>query len=98
MARKIRSTKRADKRFEEIKDYLNDNFGEVFVAGFVKRVFAFYDILTEFPRIGTLHDRERGIYGFVLEKQVSVFYRFNDQEVVILNFYDNRSGPDRRKY
>ncbi len=98
MARKIKSTKRADRRFEEIKEYLNDDFGDAYVARFVKRVFAFYDVLAEFPRIGTLHDRQRGIYGFVLEKQVSVFYRFDDKEVVILNFFDNRSGPDRIRY
>ncbi len=98
MARKIRSTKRADRRFEEIKEYLTTEFGENTTERFVKRVFSFYDIVTDFPKIGTLVNKEKGIYGFVLEKPVSVFYRVDNKEVIILNFFDNRSGPGKKKY
>ena len=98
MARTIRSTKLANKRFEEIKEYVDQNFGEAYVSKFVKSVFALYDVLITFPQIGVLHDKKRKIYRFVLRKQVSIFYRFNDHEVVILNFFDNKSGPDRQKY
>ncbi len=98
MARKIRSTKRADRRFEEIKEYLTTEFGENTTERFVKRVFSFYDIVTDFPKIGTLVNKEKGIYGFVLEKPVSVFYRVHNKEVIILNFFDNRSGPGKKKY
>lgn len=98
MARKIRSTKRADRRFEEIKEYLTTEFGEDTTERFVKRVFSFYDIVTDFPKIGTLVNKEKGIYGFVLEKPVSVFYRVDNKEVIILNFFDNRSGPGKKKY
>lgn len=98
MARKIRSTKRADRRFEEIKEYLTTEFGENTTERFVKRVFSFYDIVTDFPKIGMLVNKEKGIYGFVLEKPVSVFYRVHNKEVIILNFFDNRSGPGKKKY
>ena len=98
MARKIRSTKRADRRFEEIKEYLTTEFGENTTERFVKRVFSFYDIVTDFPKIGTLVNMEKGVYGFVLEKPVSVFYRVHNKEVIILNFFDNRSGPGKKKY
>ncbi len=98
MARKIRSTKRADRRFEEIKEYLTTEFGENTTERFVKRVFSFYDIVTDFPKIGMLVNKEKGIYGFVLEKPVSVFYRVDNKEVIILNFFDNRSGPGKKKY
>ena len=98
MARKIRSTKRANRRFEEIKDYLTEKFGENTTERFVKRVFSFYGIIGTFPQIGTLHDKEKEIYGYVLDKPVSIFYRFNDKEVVILNFFDNRSGPNIKKF
>ncbi len=98
MARKIKTTKRARRRFEEIKEYLTEQFGEHTTQRFVRRVFAFYDVISAFPRIGTLHNPEKGIYGYVLEKPVSVFYRFNENEVVILNFFDNRSDPNRIKH
>ena len=45
-----------------------------------------------------LVNKEKGIYGFVLEKPVSVFYRVDNKEVIILNFFDNRSGPGKKKY
>lgn len=98
MARKVKSTKRADLRFEEIKNYLTKEFGETTTERFVKKVFSFYDILGTFPQIGVVHNPKKGIYGYVLDKPVSVFYRFNDVEVVILNFFDNRSGPERKKH
>ncbi len=94
MPRKIRVTRRADKRFDEIKYYIGE--GPIHQSKFVKRVFAFYDVIIQFPRIGTLHDRTKGIYGFVIARQVYVFYRFDDKQAVILNFFDNRTDPSQQ--
>lgn len=97
MGRQIRFTKTADKRFDEILEYLNVEFGPTSVDRFLERTYSFFDILVDFPQIGKLDDKHKGIYGFVLEKQVTVFYRFNDKEIILLNFYDNRSKPKKRK-
>jgi plasmid stabilization system protein ParE len=97
MVRKIRLTKNADKRFDEILEYLNKEFGKPTATKFIERTYSFFDLIAEHPQIGRIEDKRKGIYGFVLEKPVSVFYRFNNQEVVIINFFDNRMNP-KRKY
>lgn len=97
MVRKIRLTKKADKRFDEILEYLDKEFGKSTATKFIERTYSFFDLIAEHPRIGRIEDKIKGIYGFVLEKPVTVFYRFTNKEVVILNFFDNRTNP-KRKY
>ena len=96
MVRKIRLTKKADKRFDEILEHLNNEFGRTTATKFLERTYLFFDLLVEHPQIGRIEDKNRGIYGFVLEKPVTVFYRFNNKEVVILNFFDNRTNPKKK--
>ena len=96
MARKIRSTKRADRRFEEIKEYLTTEFGENTTERFVKRLFSFYDIVTDFPKIGTLVNKEKGIYGFVLEKPVSVSTGVIIRKLSFLIFLITGPGLERK--
>ena len=97
MVRKIRLTKKADKRFDEILEYLDQEFGKSTATKFIERTYSFFDLIAEHPQIGRIEDKIKGIYGFVLEKPVTDFYRFTNKEVVILNFFDNRTNP-KRKY
>lgn len=94
MARKIRLTKKADKRLDVILDYLHEEFGKTTASKFIKRTYSFFELIAEHPQIGRIEDSTKGIYGFVLEKPITVFYRFNTKEVVILNFFDNRMNPE----
>jgi len=96
MARKIRLTKRASSRLNEILIHIESNFGSVVAKRFLKRTYSFFDILIDFPHIGTLEDRKKGIHGFVVEKPITIFYRYNNREIVILNFFDNRMNPKKR--
>jgi len=93
MVRKIRLTKKADKRFDEILEYLNKEFGKSTATKFIERTYSFFDLISEHPQIGRIEDKSKGIYGFVLNRPVTVFYRFTNKEVVILNFFENRTNP-----
>jgi len=96
MARRIRLTKRASRRLNEILTHLETNFGSLVAKRFLKRTYSFFNILIDFPQIGTLEDKQKGIYGFVVEKPITIFYRYNEQEIVILNFFDNRMDPQKK--
>ncbi len=73
MVRKIRLTKRADKRFDDIFKYLDAEFGRFTAIRFLERTYSFFDVIAQFPQIGRIEDRQKGIYGFVLEKTVTIF-------------------------
>ena len=49
MALKIRWTKRAEKKFDKIIEYLLTEWNEQVTETFVKKVYDFIEILTDFP-------------------------------------------------
>ena len=97
MALEIYWTKRADKNFDKIIEYLLNEWGENVSHAFVKKVYDFLDILAEFPEIGTIENRKKGIRGFAIVKQVNVFYRIIGNKIILLNFFDNRQDPKRKR-
>jgi len=97
MALKIVWTKRADKSFDKIIVYLEIEWNTSVVRSFVKKTYDLLDILIEFPEIGSIENEEKNIRGFTLIKQVNVFYKIKEDELIILNFFTNRQNPKKKK-
>ena len=97
MALEIYWTKTADKKFDKIIEYLSREWGKSTAKAFTKKVYEFLDLLSEFPEIGTTENKEKEIRGFTIVKQVSIFYRLDDNKIILLNFFDNRQNPKNRK-
>jgi plasmid stabilization system protein ParE len=98
MALEIVWSKIADEKFDLILEYLTKEWGIKVTKAFVKKVYDFLDILSEFPEIGTLENRDKAIRGFVIIKQVSVFYTIRNNRIIILNFFDNRQSPSKKRF
>ncbi len=98
MALKIYWTKRANKKFDQILEYLLEEWGESVAKAFTRKVYEFLDILTEFPEIGTIENKEKGIRGFTIIRQVNLFYRISGDKVILLNFFDNRQHSGKKKF
>ena len=93
MALKVKWSKYADQSFDRILNYLEAEWGETVARAFVRRTYEFLDLLSEFPEIGSIENPEPQIRGFVLVKQITVFYIRKKDSVILLNFYDNRRKP-----
>jgi plasmid stabilization system protein ParE len=91
-------SKRADQKFDKIIKFLGDEWGETSTKVFVRKVYDFLELLQEFPEIGTLENKETNIRGFVIVKQLTLFYKIDQQKIILLNFFDNRMNPKKRKY
>jgi len=98
MALEIVWSRRADEKFDLILKYLSEEWGTQVTKAFVKKFYDFLDILSEFPEIGTLENKEKAIRGFVIIKQVSVFYTIRNNRIIILNFFDNRQSPSKKRF
>ena len=98
MALKIEWTKRADKKFDTILVYLNEEWGERVTANFVKKVYEFLDVLVEYPEIGTLEHKQKGVRGFTIVKQVSIFYKVSGNKIILLDFFDTRQNPNKERF
>ena len=57
MALEIVWSKRADKNFDSILEHLSEEWGNKVTKAFVKKVYDLFDILSEFPEIGTLENK-----------------------------------------
>ena len=98
MAREIVWTKRATKKFKKILEYLEFEWGSQVTKNFVTRTYTILDLIANQPEIGSLENQEKNIRGFLLTKQNRLFYRTTAKEIVMLNFFDTRSGSKRIKF
>ncbi len=97
MALEICWSKRADKNFDKIFEYIQNEWGERVARAFIKKVYDFLDILAEFPEIGTVENKEKGIRGFTIVKQINLFYRISGNRIILLSFFDNRQNPKKKR-
>jgi len=98
MARKIIWTKRASQKLNKVVAYLENEWGDKVTREFVIQTFAIVEIISDQPEIGTLENKEKNIRGFLLSKHNRLFYRITPDELIILNIFDTRSGPGRKKF
>lgn len=98
MALIIHWTRRADHKFDQILQYLLKEWGEGGTQTFVKQVYEFLNIIVEFPEIGTIENRDKEIRGFVIVKQITVFYKITNKKVILLDFFDNRQHPSKKRF
>jgi plasmid stabilization system protein ParE len=96
MALTIRWTKRAQKKFDLIIEYLLIEWNEHVAEAFVKKVYEFIDTLADFPEIGIIENKEKAIRGFTIVKQINIFYHIEGSQIIILDFFDNRQEPKRK--
>lgn len=92
----IKVSKRAEKSFRSIKDFIKSKWGELIVDAFEQKIIDFLDLLEDFPEIGTLEIPEKRIYGFQLTKQTRVFYRIKAERIIIIEFFDVRQDPKKK--
>ena len=98
MALNIFWSKHADKSFDSIITWLQSNWGEHSVSLFVKKVYEFLEMISEFPEIGSLENTDLNIRGFVIVKQITIFYQVRNEKIIILNFYDNGQRPKSKRF
>jgi plasmid stabilization system protein ParE len=96
MALKIRWTTRADIKLDQLIIYLESEWGDNVVKAFMRKLYDFLEILSEFAEIGSMQYPEKKIRGFALTKQVTIFYKIDDNQIVLLDIFDNRSDPKKK--
>ena len=95
MALEIKWSKQADRTFDKIIEYLRKHWGDHVVMAFVRKTYDFLDVLADFPEIGSMQLKEKDVRGFVIIKQVIVFYKIKGNSVILLSFFDCRQNPER---
>ena len=96
MALEIRWTTKADIKLDHIIIYLETEWSESVVKAFMRKLYDLLEILSEFPEIGSMQYPDKNIRGFSLTKQVSIFYKIESDQIILLDLFDNRSDPKKK--
>ena len=96
MALEIRWTNRADIKLDHIIIYLETEWGKSVVKAFMRKLYDFLGILSEFPGMGAMQFSDKNIRGFSLTKHVSIFYKIEGDQIILLDLFDNRSDPKKK--
>jgi hypothetical protein len=63
-----------------------------------KKFSILYDTLAEYPELGTIQNKEMEIRGFTMVKQINIFYKISKHQLIILDFFDNRQSPQKKRF
>jgi addiction module RelE/StbE family toxin len=95
MALEIKWSKTANNDLYSITTYLEQYLSEDNLISFIDSVFKCLDQISEFPEIGIVENKRKGMRSFLINKNCRVFYRITEIEVILLAFIDTRSNPQR---
>jgi len=98
MAKKIIWTKRSIQKFNKIIEFLSLKWGNQVTRNFVSRTYDILELIAEHPELGTLEHIEKNIRGFLLTKHNRLFYRVEEESIIVLNFFDTRSNPKTKNF
>lgn len=96
MAHKIKFTTRANEELDKILEFLEENYSFDTAAELLLKVYDVMDMLSNFPFIGSKEIPEKNIRAIIITKHLKLFYRVEDIEVILLNFFDTRQNPDKK--
>ncbi|MEN0054966.1 MAG: hypothetical protein AAGC65_14925 [Mucilaginibacter sp.] len=83
-------TKRSNTDAIAIKNYLLYKFTQKEVAKFYRLLQIFERVITVFPELYPLSSKGKNVRRAVLSKQLSVFYKINQDQIVVIAILDNR--------
>jgi plasmid stabilization system protein ParE len=98
MAKTIVWNRRASNNFNSIIKYLEEEWGDRVTRNFVIRTYEILELLAKNPEMGPVEHFERQIRGFVITKHNTLFYRIEEDKLILLNFFDNRQHPRKKSY
>ena len=96
MALQVVVSKRAAKNLDKILAYIHSEFGENITIKITKKVFSCIELIAEFPDVGTVEVKENGIRGFLIKRQLKIFYRVKKNRLIIINLFDTRQHPKKK--
>ncbi|HMQ75716.1 MAG TPA: type II toxin-antitoxin system RelE/ParE family toxin [Flavobacteriales bacterium] len=91
MSRRPVWTIQADETFGEILAYIRQEWGVAAAQAFFGEVEHTVDLLVAFPEGGILERPELGIRSIPVARQVRLFYRLDDELLILLELIDVRT-------
>ncbi|MEX2231176.1 MAG: type II toxin-antitoxin system RelE/ParE family toxin [Cyclobacteriaceae bacterium] len=87
-------TRRAEKNYDAIKEYIRKEWGEKTAEEFTLKTDEFFNLLKAYPAMGQIEKDE--IRGFQLTPHTRILYRTKGERIIILALFDVRQDPKNK--
>jgi plasmid stabilization system protein ParE len=88
-------TRNAICHFDEIINFLLLTWNEEIAQSFIDLVENELLFIKSNPKCYPMFDEFRNIRKVVVHKNVSLFYRLNENKIELISFWDNRQNPNK---
>lgn len=86
----IKWTSRAEKSYGDQLEYLFNKWGNTSTVNFMNLTEKVLEHISETPRMYHCHDKKENLHRCVLNKQVSLYYKVEQDTVFLVVFWPNR--------
>ncbi|MBZ0202635.1 MAG: type II toxin-antitoxin system RelE/ParE family toxin [Ignavibacteria bacterium] len=97
MVSEIKFSSKAERDFVSIIEYLENNWSLTEIRRFNKIFKKRIQTIKLFPYSYPSLSNRNNIRKCVLMKQITLYYRINENEIIILSLYDSRQNPSKLK-
>ena len=93
--RKVVLSRWAANKLDKLLEYLEANWSTKVKSQFLDKLTTSLTNLSQFPEIGQGSEEVSGLRQFVITKQTTLYYRFNDKQLQVVTLFDTRMNPKK---
>ena len=98
MVQKVIFTKTADRTFNDIATFLEQNVSLSSAEKFAEKVDSKIEKLTKQPFIGRPSSKAKTVRKILVSKHIQMFYRVVGRTLIVSTFFDSRQHPSKSRF
>ncbi len=98
MVKKIKWNDAANKRFDEVTDYLQEKFSSRAAENFANLVYDRIEMIVKGLTVGRKSAKAKTVMILKIDKHRQMYYRMHGTTLIIIDFWDTRQDPRKRPY
>jgi plasmid stabilization system protein ParE len=95
MKREIVITKTAEKRLNDLLEYLEQAWSIKVKLKFISKLEQRLEIVQDKPEAFPSSKVKTGLHKCVITRQTTIYYTFDEQKIYVLTIFDNRQDPNK---
>lgn len=95
MKRKIVLTRTAEKRLNDLLEYLENAWSTKVKLNFISKLEQRLDVVKDKPEAFPMSSIKIGLHKCVITRQTTIYYTFDEQKINLLTVFDNRQDPNK---
>ena len=97
MRRIVIVSKTAEKKLERLFKFLLEKWSPKVKSEFIKKLDKNIGIIKDSPEIFPESKNKPGLHKCVITKQTTLYYRYDDNKIIIVTLFDTRQNPKKLK-